>query len=106
MLREIVTIVMAPKLNEAILSYFEIRYAEFLQLFKEFYPDVSIRPKMHFLVHFPTVVRKNGPLKNLWVMNYERMNGSIKIPTHTINNFRNPKKTLAFKRQCAALHSL
>ncbi len=106
MLREIVNIVMAPKLNEAILSYFEIRYAEFLQLFKQFYPDVSIRPKMHFLVHFPTVVRKNGPLKNLWVMNYERMNGSIKIPTHTMNNFRNPKKTLAFKRQCAALHSL
>jgi hypothetical protein len=36
-------------------------------------------------------------------MNYERLNGKMKVPSHVINNFRNPQLTLAFRRQCDVL---
>ena len=39
-------------------------------------------------------------------MNYERLNGNIKAPSHIINNFRNPQLTLAFRRQSNTLFYL
>ena len=38
-------------------------------------------------------------------MNFERMNGSVKIPAHIMQNFRDLQQTLAYMRQCAALNS-
>ena len=105
MLQEITDIVMAPKITDAMLTQFDLLYFEFLNLFQSLYPNQSIRPKMHFLVHFSTIVRKNGPMRNYWAMNYERLNGAIKKPAHTMNNFKDPIKTLAFKRQSAMLHA-
>ena len=72
MLQEITDIVMAPKITDAMLTQFDLLYFEFLNLFQSLYPNQSIRPKMHFLVHFSTIVRKNGPMRNYWAMNYER----------------------------------
>ena len=87
------------------LAHVATQYAEFLENFTALYSDVSIRPKMHFLVHYPTIIRKNGAPKNFSVLNYERMNGAVKKPAHTMNNFRNPPKTLAYKSQCSAWHA-
>ena len=36
-------------------------------------------------------------------MNFERLNGSVKVPAHIIKNFKNPLYTLAYRRQCASL---
>ncbi len=104
--QEIVDMVFAPELHESNLSLFEILYAEFLTSFKKIYPEVNIRPKFHFLVHFSSIVRKNGPMRLYWAMNYERLNGSIKIPSRVMNNFKNPALTLARRRQYVSLQSL
>lgn len=106
MLEEIVDIIFASKFTEPMLKYLEELYPEFMNGFIKLYPDVSIRPKMHLIVHYPSIIRKNGALKNYSVLSYERMNGIVKKPSHTMNNYRNTSKTLAFKRQCGALHSL
>ena len=58
---------------------------------------------MHFIIHLPTIVRKNGHMRSFWTMNYERLNGKIKASSHIINNFRNPQLTLAFRRLCDIL---
>ena len=94
-LQEILDLVMAPKLYESSLLYFDRIYASFLELFKSLYPNQSIRPKMHFGVHFSTIIRKNGPMRTFWAMNYERPNGNFKQPTHVMNNYRNVLLTLA-----------
>lgn len=39
-------------------------------------------------------------------MGFERLNGTIKKPSHIINNFRNPQKTLAYRQQCSTLSAL
>ena len=105
-LEEIFDIIFAPKISDSSLMYFEKLYSQFLELFKKLYPGESIKPKMHFLVHFPTIVRKNGPMRFFWAMNFERMNGRFKIPTHTMNNFKNVAFTLAHKHQYASLEKI
>lgn len=103
LLSEIIDIVMAPKLRDSTLLYFEYLYVSFLEKFKRLYPTASVRPKMHFLIHLPTIVRKNGPMRTFWAMNYERLNGKIKAPAHIMQNYRNPQYTLAYRRQCAVI---
>jgi hypothetical protein len=36
-------------------------------------------------------------------MNFERLNGSVKVPAHIIKNFKNPLHTLAYMRPCESL---
>ena len=96
---------MAPSISETTLFYFECIYEKFLESFKELFPNASIRPKMHFLIHFSSIVRHNGPMRTFWAMAFERMNGRFKNPSHSMNNFRNPLKTLSNKLQCLSLYS-
>ena len=42
-------------------------------------------------------------MRTFWTMNFERLNGKIKAPSHIINNFRNPQ-LLVFRRQCATFN--
>ena len=63
---------------------------------QELYPNVPIRPKMHFLLHLRKLVKKNGPMKFCWTMGFERLNGEIKRPCHIMNNFRNPQVHIRF----------
>jgi hypothetical protein len=106
MLQEVVDLVFAPRLPESTLGYFELLYSEFLCEYKTLYPEIPVKPKMHFLVHLPTTVRQNGPQKVYWTMGFERLNGAIKRPSHIMNNFKNSQKTLAYRQQCAALSQL
>jgi hypothetical protein len=106
MLQEVVDLVFAPKMTESMLSYFELLYSNFLSEYKKLYPEIPVKPKMHFLVHLPTIVRQNGPQKVYWTMGFERLNGAIKRPSHVMNNFKNPQKTLANRQQYAALSQL
>jgi hypothetical protein len=77
-LQEIVDIVFAPKATDSLLAHFSSLVASFLSKLKLLYPDVRIKRKMHFLVHYASIVKKNGTMKNYWCMNYERMNGALK----------------------------
>ena len=105
MLQKIKDLIFAPQLNEELLHVLADLIDEFISLFKNLYPDSPIRPKLHFLVHYPSIIRKNGPARTFWCMNYERMNGAVKVPSHVMKNFKDPQKTLAYRRQCAALRS-
>ena len=104
-LEEIVDLVMASTFYDSTLVYYEHLYFDFLSLFKLLFPDCSIIPKLHFGLHFPSIVRKNGPPKHFWAMAFERKNGQIKRPSHCMNNFQNPLLTLCNRIQGHALYS-
>jgi hypothetical protein len=100
-LQEIFNLVFAPKLTDSLLAYFSSLITSFISKFKACYPHTNIRPKMHFLIHYPSIVKGNGPLRNFWCMNFERLNGAVKVPVHVMKNFKSPLYTIAYKRQCA-----
>ena len=102
--QEIVDILMGHKFTDTLLKYLAILIERFLSGFLLLYPHLHLTPKFHFLLHFPSIIKKNGPPRTYMTMNYERLNGSIKTPCHIMNNFRNPQYTLAYRRQCTALN--
>jgi hypothetical protein len=102
-LQEVTDIVFAPKLTESLLNYFSEVYTNHLKLFQKLYPDLPIKPKQHFLIHLPSVVRKNGPPTYSSCLKYELRNSFYKRITHITCNFKNIAKTLAIRNQLVSL---
>ena len=88
LLEEIVDLSFASALTESLLVYLANLIEKFLILFKKLYPHLYIRPKYHFMLHFPSIIRKNGPMRLYWCMSYERQNGNVKLPSHIVKNYR------------------
>ncbi|KAK6167872.1 hypothetical protein SNE40_021803 [Patella caerulea] len=76
----------------------ECLIAEYLYNFKsELYPKASFTPKMHYLIHLPSQMRKFGPLRHHWCMRFEGKNGYFANKRY--KNFKNLPRTLAFRHQ-------
>lgn len=46
----------------------------FIKIFK-----LNLQPKAHFLTHYVTVIRRLGPLKQMWSMRYEGKHKELKV---------------------------
>ena len=55
-LLQIVRIVFSPVIRKQQMLYLQVLIEDHHQTFKELYPDCTIIPKMHYLVHMPRVI--------------------------------------------------
>ena len=55
--------------------------------------------KFHFLLHYPTQIRKLGPLHHLWCMRFEGKHQYFKKLANQLGNFRNIAYSLAKRHQ-------
>lgn len=60
-----------------------------------------LTPKFHFLLHYTTVIKQSGPLRNLWCFKYEGKHKEFKIYSHVITSRKNIAKSFSFKQQTA-----
>lgn len=104
----LVDLVFAPRFTHGMVLYMAEIIAEHLSMFVSLYSSecVRLRPKHHFLVHFPTIVLKSGPLIGMSCMRYELKNSFFKRSAHVVCNFTNICRTLAYRHQQHALYSL
>ncbi|XP_025200474.1 uncharacterized protein LOC112598290 [Melanaphis sacchari] len=58
-----------------------------------------LKPKFHFLTHYPTIIKKHGPVVHLWSMRYEAKHRISKISARSSFNRRNICMSLAIKHQ-------
>lgn len=65
------------------------------QLYILLYGD--LKPKHHFLVHYPSAIKKCGPLKFVWAMRFEAKHKDAKIYFNNITSRLNPAYTAAMK---------
>jgi hypothetical protein len=73
--------------------------------FRNLHGEVAkLRPKQHFLVHFPTIIMKNGPLAAMSCLRYEMKNSFFKRSSGVVCNFVNICKTLAYRHQCNSFY--
>ena len=106
-LLKICEICTAPVLSADNAAYLEILIEEHHQQFIDLYPDESIIPKMHFMVHFPQQILNYGPLVHTWTMRYEAKLRIIKRAAR-VSNFKNVCQTVAKRHQhllCFYMHS-
>jgi len=66
---------------------------------------LRLRPKHHFLVHFPTAILQNGFCVGFNCLRYELKNSFFKRSAGVVCNFTNISKTLASRHQYNAFHS-
>ena len=97
-LRDIVDYILSPSFPLDKLSYLQVLIEEFLGTFINLFPG-KMTPKFHFLLHYPALVKKFGPLKYLGCMRFEAKHQYFKKPASVSKNFKNIAKTFANRHQ-------
>ena len=71
LLCDIVSLSLAPAVTTDIVSSLRLLIEEHHTNLKALYPDLSIIPKMHFMVHYPCQILALGPLVRSWTMRHK-----------------------------------
>jgi hypothetical protein len=74
--------------------------------FLHLYPNRHLKPKHHFMTHYPHQIRQLGPLINYWTMRFEAKHRFFKRLGHIVCNYRNILKTLANRQQMFLCYNL
>ena len=98
LLLKICSIAVAPSCTYDGIAYLEIIIEEYLCTFRELYPLIPLRPKDHYLIHYPSQMRKFGPLIHSWTMRQESKLSFAKR-TSRYSNFKNVANTVARRHQ-------
>lgn len=69
-LTEILDIVTAPNVRRQLTEYFSILIAEHHELYCRLF-NRTLKPKHHFMVHYPRIMNLTGPMINTWSMRLE-----------------------------------
>lgn len=69
--REIIDIFFADKIPSDCISYLAVLISDFLTLFVEQYPEKHMKPKLHYLLHYPEYISQFGPPRRYWAMSFE-----------------------------------
>ena len=96
-LREIASIITSPRISKSHIAVLEHLITKHNELYLEYFGD--LKPKMHFLVHVPTIIIDNGPLVHFWSMGSERKNKNLKEMSNASNSHRNTPHTVAIRIQ-------
>ncbi|KAB0790664.1 hypothetical protein PPYR_14890 [Photinus pyralis] len=85
---EIVDILLCFEIDDTTINLLEHKIkkhnSDFVILFND-----TLKPKFHNLVHYPTIIRQSGPLRNFWCFKYESFHRQFKIYSNCITSRRN-----------------
>lgn len=98
-LKDIVDLICAQKMSLAQVSYLDMLIQEYLESRKSLFPDSPLKPKHHFLRHYPALILKFGPLIRLWTMRFESKHSYFKRCARHLKNFKNICLTLSERHQ-------
>jgi hypothetical protein len=99
MLRELVLLIVAPKLSVDQVGYLKCLIEQYLEARFVLFPDDNLRPKHHYLLHYPHLILQFGPLIRLWTMRFESKHKYFKQCIKKLQNFKNVCKTAAERHQ-------
>lgn len=98
-LKDIVDMVCAQKISTSQIAYLDIIIQEYLESRKFLFPETPLKPKHHFLRHYPALILKFGPLIRLWTMRFESKHSYFKRCARHLKNFKNICLTLSERHQ-------
>lgn len=96
LLLQIVYIVFSPHITEGMVCFLKHLITDHHNLFKTIFPTKRLIPKHHFLVHYPSCIRKIGPILHVWCMRFEAKHNFFK---RSVKNFKNVTKTMVNAHQ-------
>lgn len=99
MLKEVVELVCAPKISTSQVSFLQVHIQEYLETRRHLFPSEKLKPKHHYLLHYPSLILKLGPLIRLWTMRFESKHSYFKRCVRRTQNFKNVCQSLANNHQ-------
>lgn len=89
----------ATKIHHDQVAYMKCLTEEYVHLRATLFPDAPLKPKHHFLLHYPELTLKFGPLIRLWTLRFESKHTYFKQCARKLRNFKNLGSTLAERHQ-------
>uniref|UniRef100_A0A1X7T9Z5 Uncharacterized protein n=1 Tax=Amphimedon queenslandica TaxID=400682 RepID=A0A1X7T9Z5_AMPQE len=99
LLLTIVEYVFGPVTSEDVVPYLKDLIREHHENFCQLYPNASIIPKIHYIIHLPEWLLNFGPASRYLCMRFEAKHSYFKSLAHRIKCFKNIEKTLAEHHQ-------
>ena len=78
-LKCIVEILTAKSITHEQIAYVNVCIEEYLSDRCQLFPDNPLKPKHHFLLHYPELTLSFGPLIHLWTMRFESKHTYFKL---------------------------
>ena len=104
-LLKICSIAVSPLCTHDTIAYLRVLIEEKLYLFQQLYPEESMIPKLHYMIHYPSQIERLGPLIQSWNMRQESKLGFVKRVSRR-GNYKNVYKTVAKKHQFWLCHQI
>ncbi|XP_070406635.1 uncharacterized protein [Nothobranchius furzeri] len=98
-LKDVVELIMAPVHTDETLGYMDSKISEHRYRYLNAFPGKKLKPKHHFLEHYPWLVTAFGPLVALWTMRFEAKHRFFKRLVRQSGSFKNILMTMAQKHQ-------
>lgn len=98
-LKDVVELVMAPLHTDETIGYMQSKISEHRYRYLDLFPKEKVRPKHHFLEHYPLLTTVYGPLVHFWTMRFEAKHRFFKRIVRQTGCFRNILMTMARKHQ-------
>ena len=99
LLIRVTALVCAPKLSIGQVACMQLLIEEYLTMRFEQFPEAKMRPKHHFLLHYPALTMQFGPLIRVWTMRFEAKHSYFKRCMRYCQNFSNVTALLTERHQ-------
>lgn len=104
-LLRICSIALAPKCSPDLIAYLSLLVEEYLCTFQEIYPEKTLIPKQHYMIHYASQIERFGPLILSWTMRQESKLSFVKRVSRS-GNYKNVPQTVARRHQFWFCHQL
>ena len=105
-LKDIVEIVFAPRLALGHVLLLQTKIQDHIATFKLLFSDKALKPKQHFMLHYPRYLVLYGPLRWCWCMRFEAKHYYFTRLTRVLNNYKNICYTLSQRHQMQLAYHL
>lgn len=78
-LREICCLCLSVNISIEQVAYLQSLLDEHIDLRKTLFNDVKLPPKHHYVLHYPGLIIKYGPLRHLWTLRFKSKHRHFKI---------------------------
>lgn len=99
LLNELFEIVSSPTIHKSILPYLQSVICEYMYLRNTLFLAYCLRPKHHYILHYPTLIYQFGLLIKVWTLRFESKHRFFKRVMRYNLNFINVTKSLSEKHE-------
>lgn len=81
-LLKIIDIILSHKITENEILHLKQLIMHHNSMYTTLFND-NLKPKHHFLIHYPTIIQYSGPPRHYWCFRFESKHKEVKMYAHT-----------------------